>query len=350
MRALCLAVSLIALPALASEDVGSLPEAVTNNAVAAVETETGATLYSFAGLANGKTWHDAHARAFAFNLETGEAHQLADVPGGVGRLAATAVTINGAVYFFGGYTVAEDGGEVSTPETFRFDPTTETYAPRAPMPVPTDDAVALPYQDRYIYLISGWHNSGNINLTQVYDTETDGWFQATPFPGAPVFGHAGGIVERDFVIGGGVRITNANDGTRDFVMSADYWRGEISANDPAHIRWRPMEPPPLPPRYRMAAVGDAAHGAIVFVGGSTNPYNYDGVGYDGFPSEPDAAAFAYHVVSGEWIELGSDARATMDHRGLLAAGGAYYILGGMVAGQTVSDDVRRIEFSFPSAE
>ena len=39
------------------------------------------------------------------------------------------------------------------------------------MPVPVDDSVALSYKERYIYLISGWHNDGNVNLVQVYDTK-----------------------------------------------------------------------------------------------------------------------------------------------------------------------------------
>jgi hypothetical protein len=41
------------------------------------------------------------------------------------------------------------------------------------MPVPVDDDISLPYQSRYIYLISGWHNDGNVNLVQLYDTKTN---------------------------------------------------------------------------------------------------------------------------------------------------------------------------------
>ena len=37
--------------------------------------------------------------------------EAAPVPGGVGRLAATAVAVGELAYVFGGYTVAEDGSE-----------------------------------------------------------------------------------------------------------------------------------------------------------------------------------------------------------------------------------------------
>ena len=51
--------------------------------------------------------------------------------------------------------------------------------------MPVEDAVLLVYLDRYIYLVSGWHDLGNVNLVQVLDTANGTWQQATPWPGAP---------------------------------------------------------------------------------------------------------------------------------------------------------------------
>ncbi len=333
-----------------SEIIGSLPEPVANNAVAAINGRDGTVLYSFAGLASGKAWEDIHARAWAFDLSTGTVRQLPDVPGEEGRLAATAVALGGHIYFFGGYTVAEDGHEVSTVETYLFDPEHESYTTRAPMPVPVDDAVSLAYADRYIYLISGWQNSGNVNLVQVYDTELDSWAQATPFPGAPVFGHGGGIAGRTLIVADGVRITNDADGSRDFIMSSEVWAGEISETDPTRIRWRPLPDHPGAPLYRMAVAGSDGLNAIVFAGGSANPYNFDGMGYNGEPSEPASIVFAFDVSEDAWTALGHRDPATMDHRGLISVGGSFYIIGGMTQAQAVSADILRFEILSLDAE
>lgn len=47
------------------------------------------------------------------------------------------------------------------------------------MPVPVDDSVSLTYQDRYIYLVSGWHKDDNVLNVQMYDSQTDIWVPAT---------------------------------------------------------------------------------------------------------------------------------------------------------------------------
>ncbi len=98
-------------------------------------------------------------------------------------------------WLFGGYTVAVDGSEKSIPGVYRIRPGESQLQWLTDMPVPVEDSVMLVYQDRYIYLVSGWHDLGNVNLVQVLDTKTLQWAQATPWPGAPVFGHSGGISE-----------------------------------------------------------------------------------------------------------------------------------------------------------
>jgi hypothetical protein len=92
-----------------------------------------------------------------------------------------------------------------------------------------------------------------------------------------------------------------------------------------------------------AALPDA--GLVVFAGGTDNPYNYDGVGYDGVPSEPSALAFAYDVANDSWIELADKVTATMDHRDLAVAGNSLYVIGGMTRGQRVTARVERLELA-----
>ena len=259
------------------------------------------------------------------------------VPGGVGRLAAVAVSLNDKAWVFGGYTVAEDGSEASTPWTHSFDPASGQFDEHAPMPVPVDDAVAVVHESRYIYLISGWHDYGNVNLVQRYDTRADEWDQATPTPGPAVFGHAGGISGDRIVYCDGVVVAPKILERRSFEATNQCFLGIIDADNGRRIDWQRIPPHPGPARYRMAAGG--FDGGIVFIGGSDNPYNYDGIGYNGEPSQPVPGAFVFDVDRNEWIELDTVGESTMDHRGLVQYGSALVTIGGMHADQRVTNAV-----------
>lgn len=318
--------------------VPPLPVPASNNAVARLEREHDAVWISALGIGPGKTWRDLKADGYWLRDGDNAWRRLPPVPDGEGRLAAQAVAAGGALWLIGGYTVAEDGAEHSTPEVWRVTPWARpVYRPVAPMPVPVDDAVALVYGDRYIYLISGWHDTGNVNLVQVYDTREDSWTQAEPWPGAPVFGHAGGIVDDELVICGGAKVEYPQDGPRRFVSSPDCWYGRIRPDDHRRIGWLPVSSLPGPARYRAAAVGTHLDGIrrIVFAGGTDNPYNYDGVGYDGRPAEPLDAVVSFNLDERRWECHDPAPTATMDHRGLITANGELVLIGGM-------DDERRV--------
>ncbi|MEH6829037.1 Kelch repeat-containing protein [Parasphingorhabdus sp.] len=322
----------------------TLPEPISNNAVAVVEGPDGPTLYSFNGLKAGKSWKDTSNAAFACVIATKTCKTIAPVPVPEGRLASSAVTVAGKIYIFGGYSVAANGDELSTPEVFAFDPATGRYEQKTDMPTPVDDALAVPYQNRFIYLISGWHDEGNVSVVQMFDTLTGAWTEATPFPGTPVFGHAGGISGDSIIVTDGVASVFA-DGKRKFVAAKLTWRGDLDPKNPTQITWRGVDAHAGSAQYRMAAVGDEAGHRIIFAGGGDNPYNYDGIGYDGIPANPSGGFFAYDLKSDKWIELGRLTEPSMDHRGLAKAGQAYYILGGMDAEQKVTDRIVKFRIS-----
>lgn len=313
-----------------------LPIPMTNNAVALAEGPDGPTLYSFNGLKSGKSWKDTSNAAFACIISIKDCEEIASVPVNEGRLASAAVTVAGKIYLFGGYTVAESGDEVSTPEVFAFDPKNSDYKRLADMPTPVDDMVALPYSDRYIYLVSGWHDEGNVSLVQLYDTQADSWSMATEFPGKPVFGHAGGLANDSMIITDGVAVAGLVDGKRKFAAAPFAWRGDIDPADPEQITWRAVDAHPGGPQYRMAAMGDNDRGMILFAGGGDNPYNYDGIGYDGEPAKPTDRIFGYDLNTDQWAELGQLAEPSMDHRALVKSGDDHYIMGGMDADQAVT--------------
>jgi len=321
----------------------AMPVPHANNAVAAVERGGRAYLYSFMGLKPGKSHADISTAAFEYSVAEDRWRRLNPVPVPEGRLAGVAATVGGRIYLFGGYTVAADGSEESTPHVFAFDPEAETYSRRAEIPKPVDDSVALVYRDRYVYLVSGWHMDGNVPNVQVYDTARDVWFNATDFPGIPVFGHAGGIVGNTMLVIDGVALEGESDGERAFRLVKQAWLGEINPDDPSRIRWQSVGGHGGPPVYRAAATGATDRGLILFAGGANRAYNYSGIGYDGEPAAPSARVFGYDLLSDIWLGFADKPVATMDHRGLLEAAGGFWTLGGMVGGQRVSGVVDRID-------
>jgi N-acetylneuraminic acid mutarotase len=320
-----------------------LPEAVTNNAVASVKSGRREYVVSFNGLGEGKTGADTLASTYVYDSRSRSWSEADPVPGDAGRVASAAASADKRVFVFGGYTVDDDGTETSTSWTHAFDPRKRTFEERAPMPVPVDDAVAVTYDDRYIYLLSGWHDLGNVNLVQRYDTRNDAWVQATPIPGPAVFGHAGGIVGNTIVYCDGVAVAVHGDRPRDFVAVPDCYLGIIDNEDGRRIDWRAVDYHPGRPRYRMAAAGVAEVNGVLFVGGSENPYNYDGIGYDGQPSEPAADALLFDIDTQTWQVLEFEGEPTMDHRGLVPFAGQWLTVGGMAADQRVTRRVLSYE-------
>lgn len=318
-----------------------LPEPVSNNAVALVSAGSNKAMISFMGLGRGKEYSDVHNKVWSLHIGDEAWQQKSSVPSSLpisGRLASVAVGVDNMAFLFGGYTVAKDHAEISSPDNFAYNLATDTYQKIAPTPVPVDDSIALVYQQRYIYLISGWHNDGNVNLVQVYDIQTDGWQQASPFLGSPVFGHAGGIVENYLLVCDGVKVQAQEQHRRKFMAETACYSGTIDQQNAYKIDWRKVPHPTGKGRYRMAASGVVADNTIVFAGGSTNPYNYNGIGYDGSPSEPDPQLWTYDVNKGDWQIRKTD-KATMDHRGLLVMGKQLIIVGGMGKQQQLKKQV-----------
>ena len=315
------------------------PVARANWAVA----RSGDQVFAFYGLGSGKASADIARDAHALDLKSGQWRKVGDMPVAQGRLASVALTVGGMVYVIGGYTVSAKGDEVSTPEVLRFDPANGQFAVETSMPVPVDDSVAMVWRERWIVLVSGWPGTGNVNAVQFYATQTRRWNAGTPWPGAPVFGHAGGLTGDVMAVCDGVTATKGADGKNQFAISAQCWEGRLDAEAPGQISWRQLPPHPGVPLYRAGAVGGVGHdaGRIIFAGGSGRPYNYNGIGYDRQPSEPSAAVFSYEVARGAWQQHAPLPEAGMDFRGLVPLDEGYGLFGGMRAGQQVSAGVIR---------
>jgi len=331
-----------------------LPEARANNPVARIATGDAVLWFTALGIGPAKTWRDLHADGWIFRAGVDERWQpvpaLPAFEGLAGRLGSHAVAIDGQVHVIGGYTVAEDHAERSTPGIYRlsFEARPE-WMRVATMPVAVDDAVALVQAERYLYLVSGWSDTGNVNLVQVWDSRENTWRQAEPWPGTPVFGHAGGMLDDRMVICGGARIVYPVEGPRQFHPSSECWLGAIREDDRYRLDWKPLPPMPGGPRYRAGAIGIRAFGAdsIVFAGGADRPYNYDGQGYDGVPARALDSIVSYDLDAGRWVCHSPMPAPGMDYRGLLVSADRLVLIGGMNAERQPTARIMAFELSPP---
>ena len=122
------------------------------------------------------------------------------------------------------------------------------------------------------------------------------------------------------------------------------------------IAWTEVNPSPFSPTYRAAnSLGSLASGRVLFVGGTDNPYNFNGTGYNGQPSNPLAQVMAYDPENDAWSLIddtnGEPHTATMDHRGLVSFAGGWATVGGMTGPGAPTDAVSllRIDEPVPAA-
>ena len=317
----------------------ALPLPLSNNAVAVLRPGKTPQLFSLMGIGAGKTWKDITNQAFELSFGSDKWTEIHPVPGTVGRLAAAAVGLREQVVLFGGYVVDGQGSEGTVPDVNIYRPDAKRWYRGADIPVPIDDAVIGTFKDRYVYLISGWSNKDAVKDVQVWDAEKDTWHAGTPIAGTPVFGHAGAIFEDTIIYVDGA-YNNPSGRNPRYVASDECWMGKIDHHDPTKIEWTKIPNHPGTARYRIAAGVSAHERKIYFFGGTDNPYNYNGIGYDARPSEPSPMMFAWDVRAGKWETVNENTPgATMDNRGLLATPAGLVAIGGMDKGQQVTGRV-----------
>ena len=316
-----------------------LPTLLSNNAVAEVKTRGSLLLYSFMGIGPKKTWDAVTRAGYYLDIDTGKWSLTHPVPGTAGRIAAVAAGARDHIFLFGGYAVDAQGGEITVPDVNVYEPLRDLWFRGADIPVPVDDSVAGVYHDRFIYLISGWSKTDAARDVQIYDAEKNKWLQGTPIPGTPVFGHAGGLVGDTIVYVDGAHKNPSADQPK-YVASDECWMGKIDHHDPTKILWTKLPNHPGNARYRIATGSSEKDQMIYFSGGSDNPYNFNGIGYDGKPSEPSPVTFAFNARTAKWETLSQiTPNPTMDHRGLLVLPEGLVIIGGMEKDQQVTTRV-----------
>ena len=310
-----------------------MPVAVTNNAVAALRG--GLDLYSLMGIGTKKTWDDITNKVYVLHLSSAKWSEGRPVPGVAGRLGASAVGAKGQVFLFGGYVVDGKGNEMIIGDVNSFIAQNSRWYRAEDIPVPVESAVIGLNHDRYIYLVGGRSKDGPVNLVQVYDVEKNSWSQATPFPGTPVFGHAGGLADDLIVYVDGAKKNPA--GTGPYVSSDECWMGKIEKKDPNKIEWSKLPAHPGTGRFGIVAGAADKDRRIIFSGGTVAPHNFKGLDADGKPVEISPMTFAFDSHGNRWETLAEetfDVRA--DTRGIVSTPVGPMILGGTLANQAIT--------------
>jgi N-acetylneuraminic acid mutarotase len=127
------------------------------------------------------------------------------------RTGAGAAAVNGIVYVMGGsqrYNVTDSWhgfSYMSINATEAYNPATDTWTLKAPMPTARDGFGAAAYQNK-IYCFGGRSvlktKSNATNVNEVYDTETDTWQTKTAMPTARYGIQASEVDGKFYLIGG----------------------------------------------------------------------------------------------------------------------------------------------------
>ncbi|HEV3306239.1 MAG TPA: kelch repeat-containing protein [Candidatus Sulfotelmatobacter sp.] len=311
-----------------------MPAAVSSNAVASLKG--GFQIFSLMGVGPKKNWDDVTNQVYMMTMSrSGRWTTGRSVPGPVGRLNAAAAGAKGLVVLMGGYVVDNQGMEVTVPDVNVYEPGARRWSRGKDIPVPVDSAVTGVIHDRLVYLIGGRSAGTPVNNVQIYDVERDTWTQATPFPGTPAFGMAGGVADEEIVVVDGAKPGPAS-GPR-YVRSDECWLGKIDKKDPAKIEWSKLPPHPGPARFGIAGGGAERDHRIYFSGGTATPHDYKGTPYDGQPVEVSTFTFDYELHGHKWETLSANTYdPRVDGRGLIETPLGPVVLGGMAKNLAVT--------------
>lgn len=310
--------------------IPAMPTAVTSNAVATLKG--GIEIYSMMGIGTKKTWEDVSNKMYELRLRSGKWIESRPVPGVAGRLGASAVGARGQIYLFGGYTIDGHGNESILADVNSFISQDHSWFRAEDIPTPVESAVIGVTHDRYVYLMGGRAKTGPVNIVQVYDAERNTWSQATPSPGTPVFGHAGGITDDTIVYVDGAKKDPASG---KYVASDECWMGKIDHKDPNKIEWKKLPAHPGPGRFGIVA--GAAERKVLFSGGTTAPHDFKGLDAGGKPAELASVTFEFELHGNRWETIAEDTfDVRADSRGIVFTPLGPLILGGTLKNSAIS--------------
>jgi hypothetical protein len=124
-------------------------------------------------------------------------------------------------YSVGGSTIGATLANVD-----RYDPVTNTWLARAPIPTPVLDAPVV-YAAGKLYVLGGWNDPTNVvyDLTQIYDIATNTWSTGAPMPGVRMGSYVGTFGGKIYVAGGFTAndINTGQNTTFEYTIATNTW-------------------------------------------------------------------------------------------------------------------------------
>jgi N-acetylneuraminic acid mutarotase len=188
------------------------------------------------------------ATVYAYDPATDTWAERAPMPTPRGALSVT--EHDGKLYAIGGYDRQANSAAVEV-----YDPGRNTWAERAPLPTPRDHLAAATVSGK-VYAIGGRLNGDyrrNLSVTEVYDPVTDRWSRAADLPTARSGITASEVGGRVYVFGG---------------EGAESTFRENEAYDPAGDAWQALAPMPTGRHGLGSAV---IHERIYVISGGPTP-------------------------------------------------------------------------------
>ena len=324
------------------QQIGLLPEKVSNNAVCEGFINGRPYLFSFGGIDTSLNASGIHLKCFGYDILADSGFTLPDLPDTLGKIASAAHRIENIIYVSGGYHVFSSGGEKSSSRLHRFDLNNLVFLPdAADIPTPVDDHVQAVWRDSLLFIITGWSETANIPDVQIYNPTTNQWSTGTSVPNQHTyksFGSSGTIIgDTIFYFGG------ASSGSG-FPIQNQVRIGIINPQDATDIDWSFVVPDAAIVGYRMActSVKNQPH----WIGGSLNTYNYNGLAYDGSGASPVAKRDLFYNSADSALNRIFAEEIPMDLRGLASINDSVkYLAGGMGSDRKVTDKIMRITWS-----
>ncbi len=332
------------------QEVANMPQAISNNAVVEGWANDTPYVFSFGGIDTSKTWSGISLKSFRYNTITDIWDTIPPLPDTMGKIASAASYIDSIIYIIGGYHVLSNSTEISSNKVHRYDPRTNTYlSDGANIPVPIDDHVQAVYKDSLIYVITGWSNTGNVPNVQIYDPTNDNWLTGTPIPNNNTyksFGASGIIIDSTIYYHGGAS-TGVN-----FPGQSTLRIGQINPTNPTQITWLTNSPGTSEISYRSvpAHLSSAGNDFILWLGGSSITYNFNGIAYNNSggvnPRNEPIYFSTFNNTFMNSIQFNPQDTLPMDLRGIAnfpsLTSHYVYIAGGMEKGQKVTSKAYKI--------
>lgn len=235
-----------------------------------------------------------------FRTASGRWDTYADLPAPRGHAMAAAA--NGRIYVFGGN--ADAATKVATNTTFAYDPASNSWSTRAPMPVATNGGAAVTI-DSLIYVSTG---DGSRDVF-AYDPATDRWRTLPRAPGE-TRAAAGAAIDHEMYLTGG-------NGFWKFAKAA------VSVYDTRAGGW--SRGVPLPHAVRFAAASGAGDGIRVF---------------GGIAGLMTSTAYTQHFDAATRVwSVATPMPATAYSSTAVSSDGVFYVLGGKNAADRVTSAV-----------